>query len=419
MKKIVIEGGNELSGKISIGGAKNSAVALIPAAILCDEDVSLFNVPNISDRDALIEILEYLNCDVSLNKDSLKINLNNLENKVIPEKLGNKLRASYYFMGSLLGKYKKVEMYFPGGCNIGSRPIDLHIKGFEMLGAKVTIDGNRYLIEADKLIGTRIYLDIASVGATINLMLAACKANGTTIISNAAREPEITNVATFLNNMGAKISGVGTSEIKIEGVKYLHKAMIDVIPDRIEAGTYAIIGALLGKNLELSNVIEEHIEALLSKLKDMGVSIESTENGIIINKAKSLESINIKTLVYPGFPTDLGQPIVTLLTQAKGVSLFEETIYENRFGHIKYLVKMGATINANSHSSQAIIIGPTKLKGEEVVATDLRAGAALVVAGLIADGTTTISEIEHILRGYDSLIEKLTAVGANIKIIEV
>ena len=419
MKKIVIEGGNTLSGEIKIGGAKNSAVALIPAAILCDDEVELFNVPNISDRDALIDILKYLNCDTTLKDDYLKINLKNLKNKVIPENLGKKLRASYYFMGSLLGKYKHVEMYFPGGCNIGTRPIDLHIKGFEMLGAKVTIEGNKYTIDADELVGTRIYLDIASVGATINLMLAACKAKGTTIISNAAREPEITNVATFLNNMGAKISGVGTSEIKIEGVTSLHKAIIDVIPDRIEAGTYAIIGALLGKNLKLTNVIDEHIEALLSKLKDMGVEIKEEKDGIVINKAKELDAINIKTLVYPGFPTDLGQPITTLLTQAKGVSLFEETIYENRFGHIKYLIKMGATINANVHSMQAIIIGPTKLTGTDVVATDLRAGAALVVAGLIAKGTTTISEIDHILRGYDGLIEKLSNVGANIKIVEI
>ena len=419
MKRIVIKGGNTLTGEINICGAKNSAVALIPASILCDEDVTLYNVPNISDRDALIEILGYLNCDTTLEKDMIKINLNNLENKTIPESLGKKLRASYYFMGALLGKYKKVEMYFPGGCNIGSRPIDLHIKGFEMLGAKVKIEGNKYIITADELVGNRIYLDIASVGATINLMLAASKAKGTTIISNAAREPEITNVATFLNNMGAKISGVGTSEIKIDGVDYLHSAMIDVIPDRIEAGTYAIIGALLGKNLVINNIIEDHLEALLSKLKDMGVDIKCEKNSLIINRPERLQPINIKTLVYPGFPTDLGQPITTLLTQAWGISLFEETIWENRFGHIKYLTKMGATINANTHSMQAIIVGPTKLKGTDVVATDLRAGAALVVAGLIAEGTTTISEIDHILRGYDNIIEKLKNVGANIDITEI
>lgn len=419
MKKIVIEGNKELTGTINICGAKNSAVALIPAAILCDEEVKIYNVPNISDRDALLNILEHLNCKTELIDDYLRINLEGLENKLIPEDLSNKLRASYYFMGALLSKYKFVEMYFPGGCNIGARPINLHLKGFEMLGAKVTIDGNKYTISADELKGARIYLDIASVGATINLMLAAVKAKGTTIISNAAREPEITNVATFLNNMGAKITGVGTSEIKIEGVNHLHKAIIDVIPDRIEAGTYAIIGAVLGRNLVINNIIEEHLEALLSKLKDMGVSIKSDKGKLIINKAEKLKSINIKTLVFPGFPTDLGQPVTTLLTQAEGMSIFEETIYENRFGHIKYLNKMGANINANAASSTAIILGPTKLKGRDVVATDLRAGAAMVIAGLIAQGTTRIDEIKHILRGYENIIEKLQAVGANIRIEEI
>ena len=419
MKKIVIEGNKELTGTINICGAKNSAVALIPAAILCDEEVKIYNVPNISDRDALLNILAHLNCKTELIDDYLRINLDGLENKLIPEDLSNKLRASYYFMGALLSKYKFVEMYFPGGCNIGARPIDLHLKGFEMLGAKVVIDGNKYTISAEELKGARIYLDIASVGATINLMLAAVKAKGTTIISNAAREPEITNVATFLNNMGAKISGVGTSEIKIDGVDRLHKAIIDVIPDRIEAGTYAIIGAALGRDLVLNNVIEEHLEALLSKLKDMGVSIKSVKGKLVINKAEKLKPINIKTLVFPGFPTDLGQPITALLTQAEGMSLFEETIYENRFGHIKYLKKMGANINANTASSTAIIMGPSKLKGCDVVATDLRAGAAMIIAGLIADGTTKIDEIKHILRGYENIIEKLQAVGANIRIEEI
>ena len=417
MKKIIINGNKELSGTINICGAKNSAVALIPASILCDEMVKIYNVPNISDRDALLNILNHLNCDTHLEKDVLTISLQNLENKVIPESLSNKLRASYYFMGALLSKYKFVEMYFPGGCNIGARPINLHLKGFEMLGAKVEIEGNKYTISADELKGARIYLDIASVGATINLMLAAVKAKGTTIISNAAREPEITNVATFLNNMGAKISVLGTSEIKIEVVDYLHKAIIDVIPDRIEAGTYIIAGAALGKDLVINNVIEEHLEALLSKLKDMGVSIKNSKGKLIINKANKLKPINIKTLVYPGFPTDLGQPITTLLTQTEGTSLFEETIWENRMGHIKYLNKMGAKIMVNG--SNAIVIGPTKLKGSDVVATDLRAGAAMVIAGLIAEGETRISDIEHILRGYENIIEKLQGVGANIRIEEI
>ena len=319
-------------------------------------------------------------------------------------------------MGALLGKYKYAEIYFPGGCNIGSRPIDFHIKGFEKLGAKVEIDGSKYTISAEKLTGARIYLDFASVGATINIMLAATKAEGTTYISNAAKEPEIVNVAILLNNMGAKISGAGTSEIKIEGVQKLSSCVIDVIPDRIEAGTYAIIGALLGKDLKISGIIEEHIEALLSKLKEAGANIKVEENNLIINKAPKFNAINVKTLVYPGFVTDLGQPMSVLLTQADGMSIFEETIYENRMGHIKYLQKMGANIKLNGQT--AIFTGPTPLHGQDVVATDLRAGAAMIVAGLIATGQTKISEINHILRGYENIVEKLKNVGADIKVID-
>lgn len=417
MKKIIIEGNKELSGTINISGAKNSAVALLPAAILSDEGVEIYNVPNISDRDALIDILHLLNCEIEVKNDSISINTKNLKNNFIPENLGKKLRASYYFMGALLSKFKHVEMHFPGGCNIGARPIDLHLKGFEMLGAKISLENDKYIIDAEELVGTRIYLDFASVGATINLMLAAVKATGTTIISNAAREAEITNVATFLNNMGAKITGAGTSEIRIVGVDHLTKGIIEVIPDRIEAGTYIIMGALLGKNLVINNIIEEHIAALLSKLEDMGVDFKVKNNKIIINKTNDLNAINIKTLVYPGFPTDLGQPMTALLTQANGVSLFEETIYENRMGHIPYLNKMGANIKVQK--TNAIIIGPQKLKGCEVVATDLRGGACMVIAGLIAKGTTTILEADHILRGYENIIEKLTDVGAKIRIEEI
>ena len=331
--------------------------------------------------------------------------------------MSKKLRASYYFMGALLAKFKYAEIYFPGGCNIGSRPIDFHIKGFKKLGAKVKIEGNKYIIKAEKLKGARIYLDFASVGATINIMLAAVKAEGTTYISNAAKEPEIVNIATLLNNMGAKITGAGTSEIKIEGVEKLGKGVIDVIPDRIEAGTYVIIGALLGKKLKISGIIEDHIEALLSKLKEMGVELKvENDQDIIISKPEEFKPINVKTLVFPGFATDLGQPMSVLLTQANGMSIFEETIYENRMGHIKYLQKMGANITTTDRT--AIITGPAKLYGTDVVATDLRAGAAMVIAGLIAEGTTYVEEIEHVLRGYENIIEKLTNVGAKIEIIE-
>ena len=344
------------------------------------------------------------------------INPKNMKNKEIKEEISSKLRASYYFMGALLAKYKYVEMYFPGGCKIGSRPINLHLEGFKKLGATVEEIGDKYIIKADKLVGANIYLDVASVGATINIMLAATKAEGTTIIENAAREPEIVNIATFLNNMGAKIVGAGTSVIKIRGVQKLTKGFAEIIPDRIEAGTYTIIGALIGNPLKISNIIPEHIEALTSKLKEAGANIEIEADSIICQKTNELHPVNIRTYYYPGFATDLQQPFGTFLTQCKGKSEIEETIYENRFMHVKYLNKMGANIKSKDRT--AAIYGKTPLKGSQVTATDLRAGAALVIAGLIAEGTTTINDVEHILRGYEGIIEKLTNVGANIKIEE-
>ncbi len=416
MRKLVINGGKKLTGEIKISGAKNSVVALIPAAVLSDDVVTLYNVPNISDTKALMDIITLLNGKVTYENETMTIDSSKIKNVLIPENLSQKLRASYYFMGALLSKFKYAEMYFPGGCNIGSRPIDFHINGFKKMGAEVSIEGNKYIIKAKKLHGADIYLDFASVGATINLMLAAVKAEGITNIYNAAKEPEIVNIATLLNNMGAKITGAGTSEIKIIGVDKLGKGVIDVIPDRIEAGTYLIIGALLGKDLTISGVIEEHLDALISKLKEMGATLYTKNNQILIEQAKKLKSSNIKTQVFPGFPTDLGQPMTVLLTQAEGLSLFEETIYENRFGHIKYLQKMGAEIKLSDRT--AMIQGPAKLKGEEVIATDLRAGASMVIAGLLAEGKTTIKEIEHILRGYEDIVEKLRAVGADINIVD-
>lgn len=416
MKQLVINGGQRLKGEIKISGAKNSVVALIPAAILSDEEVTLYNVPNISDTKSLIKIVELLNGKIEYNEETMKINTENIKNQVVPEELSKQLRASYYFMGALLAKFKYAEIYFPGGCNIGARPIDFHINGFKKLGAEVIIEGNKYIFKADKLKGANIYLDFASVGATINIMLAAVKAEGVTLISNAAKEPEIVNIATFLNNMGAKITGAGTSEIKIVGVKKLGKGVIDVIPDRIEAGTYLIIGSLLGKDLKISGIIEDHIDALVAKLDEMGVKLKKDINSITITKPQKYKPVNVKTLVFPGFPTDLGQPMSVLLTQAEGVSVFEETIYENRMGHIKYLQKMGANITVNDQT--AVIVGKTKLKGDEVIATDLRAGAAMVIAGLVASETTIINDIEHILRGYENIVEKLQAVGADITIRE-
>ena len=417
MNKIRIVGGNKLTGEIKISGAKNSAVALIPAAILCDEDATIYNVPNISDIDALNEILEYLGAGVKRDGETIKIDSSSIVNKEIPKGISKKLRASYYFMSALLGKYKKVEMYFPGGCSIGARPIDQTLKGFKALGAKVKEDGDKYTITADELKGGYVYLDMPSVGATINTILVAVKAKGTTIIENAAKEPEIVNVATFLNNMGAKIVGAGTSQIKITGVDKLHKCVHEVIPDRIEAGTYIIAGALIGEKLKISNIINEHVESLTSKLIEIGVKIEEGEDYVIVSRADNYKSTNIKTLGYPGYPTDLQQPITTLLTQCMGVSEIEETVYERRFQNVEYLNKMGAEIKINDN--KAFIYGPTKLKGKNVTATDLRAGACLVLAGLIASGETIIDNVDHILRGYENIIKKLGDVGAKIELIDI
>ena len=417
MKQMIIEGNHTLSGDILIGGAKNSAVALIPASILADGKSVIKNVPNISDRDALIDILEILNCDVLLNKDVIEIDTTNLRNALIDEEHSKKLRASYYFMGALLGREKYVEIYIPGGCNIGARPIDIHLDGFASLGAEIKTEGNKYILKADKLIGTDIYLRFQSVGATINLMFASVLAEGKTVIHNAAKEAEIENIADFLISMGAKIEGAGTDEITIYGVEKLHGGNITVLPDRIEAGTYIILGALVGKNLCIKNIIPKHLEALTNKLKDMGSDITINKDNIVISRVDDLKPTNIKTLVYPGFPTDIGQPMAVLLTQANGTSLFEETIWENRMGHVPSLNKMGANITVKGMSSMTI--GPSKLHGEEVVATDLRGGAALVLAGLTATGTTIINDVEHILRGYEDIESKLANVGAKIKIKEI
>ncbi len=417
MPKIKIEGGHQLTGTITVGGAKNSVVALIPAAILCDETVTISNVPNITDVDDLEKILVHLNAKIERTTGEVVINSSDIINKEITQELSKKLRASYYFMGALLGKFNRVEMYFPGGCAIGARPINLHLKGFELLGAKITEEDNHFIIEADKLKGNNIYLDFPSVGATINIMLAAVKAKGKTVIDNAAQEPEIVNVATYLNNMGAKIKGAGTSTITIIGVKYLHKCFHEVIPDRIEAGTYLIIASLLGKNLKIDNMIPSHLEALIAKLNECGVDMEIGIDNVIVNSVKKYRATDIKTLVYPGFPTDLQQIMATFLTQCKGRSVIEETIYENRFQNLEYLNKMGAKAKVRKDNRKAVIKGVTKLKGTDVSATDLRGGASLLVAGLIAEGSTTIDNISYILRGYDKIIEKLTKVGAKIEII--
>lgn len=416
LKKLIINGGNLLTGTIKIGGAKNSVVALLPAAVLTNSVCKIYNVPNISDVHKIIEMLELLGSKVDYTGDEITIDNKNVKNTEITKEYASTIRASYYFMGALLSKYGEAKISYPGGCVIGSRPIDLHIAAFEKMGATVEIDDTTYTLKAKNLHGADIYLDFASVGATVNIMLAAVLAKGTTHIWNAAKEPEIVNVASFLNSMGARISGVGTSSITIEGVEELNNGIVEVIPDRIETGTYLMIGILLGKDLIIDGVIKEHLESVITKLRETEAQFTIKDSKIYVSRTENLKAVNVKTLVYPGFPTDLGQPMSTLLTQCEGESLFEETIYENRMRHIKHLNAMGASIR--QFEKTAIIKGKTPLAGRKVVATDLRAGASMMVAGMIAKGTTTITNIEHILRGYENIVDKLSNVGADIKLID-
>lgn len=410
---IKIEGGHQLEGEVTISGAKNATVALIPAAVLANGPVTIVGIPQIADVNNLCEILNILNIEVTkVAEDHLIIDPTNMKNTDLVQDAVTKLRASYYFMGALLGKYGHVRMKMPGGCYLGPRPIDLHIKGFEALGAEVKFEKGCYEITAKELIGTKIFLDIASVGATINIMMAAVYAKGRTTIENAAKEPEIIDVATLLNKMGAKVRGAGTNVITIDGVDNLMGCFHEIIPDRIEAGTFIVIAAACAKKMRINNVIPQHLESLLSKLDEMGVNMHVGIDYVEVEESKDLKGTDVTTKPYPGFATDLQQPLTVLMTQAKGESKVEDTIYPERFKHCYELTKMGANIEVRN--GEADIEGPTPLGGTEVVATDLRCGAAMVVAGLIADGVTTISDIYHIDRGYSELDKKLTALGAKI-----
>lgn len=411
---IKIEGGHKLNGTVRISGSKNATVALIPAAILANGPVTICGVPSISDVESLSVLLRDLGVVVDIrSSDSIVIDPTQMENKPLIHEAVNKLRASYYFMGALLGKYGHAEIRMPGGCYLGPRPIDLHLKGFEALGATIHYDHGAYILDAPQLIGNKIFLDIASVGATINIMMAAVHAQGRTTIENAAKEPEIIDVATLLNKMGAKIRGAGTNVITIDGVEALGGCFHEIIPDRIEAATYIVLAAAAADEVVVENVIPQHLESLLSKLHEIGVDIKVDVDRLIIKgNAGNLKATDIKTLPYPGFATDIQQPLTALLTQAHGQSIVTETIYTERFKHCQELAKMGANINVMIPSS--FINGPTPLSGAEVSATDLRCGACLVIAGLIAEGTTTIRNIYHIERGYEHIDEKLSALGAKI-----
>ena len=418
MKKIVINGGRPLKGEVTISGAKNSVVALIPATILADDIVTLDGVPDISDVASLIEIMTIMGAKIERKEDSLIIDPRGVKNMPMPFGKINSLRASYYFYGSLLGRYGQATVGLPGGCDLGPRPIDLHLKAFEAMGAAMTMDGSSMKLATDgkPLQGANIYMDTVSVGATINTILAAVKAKGRTVIENAAREPEIIDVVTLLNNMGAHIRGAGTDIIIIDGVPHLHGTRHQVIPDRIEAGTYIALAAAIGEGIQINNVLYEHLESYIAKLEEMGVRMTISEDSIFVEKQTDLKAIQIKTSPYPGFATDLQQPITPLLLTAAGRGRIVDTIYEKRVNHVPELAKMGATISTlNDH---IIYEGPNQLTGSSVKATDLRAGAALVIAGLMASGTTEITNVEYILRGYSDIIHKLTQLGADIQLIE-
>ena len=418
MKKIVINGGRPLKGEVTISGAKNSVVALIPATILADDIVTLDGVPDISDVSSLIEIMTIMGAKIERKEDSLIIDPRGVKNMPMPFGKINSLRASYYFYGSLLGRYGQATVGLPGGCDLGPRPIDLHLKAFEAMGAAMTMDGSSMKLATNgkPLQGANIYMDTVSVGATINTILAAVKAEGRTVIENAAREPEIIDVVTLLNNMGAHIRGAGTDIIIIDGVPHLHGTRHQVIPDRIEAGTYIALAAAIGEGIQINNVLYEHLESYIAKLEEMGVRMTISEDSIFVEKQTGLKAIQIKTSPYPGFATDLQQPITPLLLTAAGRGRIVDTIYEKRVNHVPELAKMGATISTlNDH---IIYEGPNQLTGSSVKATDLRAGAALVIAGLMASGTTEITNVEYILRGYSDIIHKLTQLGADIQLIE-
>ena len=416
-----INGGKRLEGAVTISGAKNAALAIIPAVILSGESCLLENLPEIEDVRIVEEILTSMGAAISRTPDgSMRIDPSGINTFSVTGKMVSSMRASYYLLGALLGRYKKAEIALPGGCAIGQRPIDQHIKGMRALGADIVIQGGSVKARADKLKGAEIYLDVVSVGATINIMLAAVAAEGQTIIANAAKEPHVVDVANFLNMMGANVKGAGTDVIRIQGGRRLHGCTYAVIPDQIEAGTFMIAAAATRGDVIINNVIPTHLEAISAKLMESGVTVSEGDDGrdffIRVSADKRPRAVNIKTLPYPGFPTDLQQPMMALLATAEGNSFIMENIFENRFNHVPELAKMGASISISSRT--ATVEGVERLYGAPLCASDLRAGAALVIAALAAEGESTISQIHFIDRGYEFLEQKLRALGADITRIE-
>ena len=414
MEQYIIKGGHPLVGEVEIGGAKNAALAILAAAIMTDETVTIDNLPDVNDINVLLEAMEGIGAQIQrVDRHTVKINGSTIGDFSIDYDYIKKIRASYYLLGALLGKYNKAEVALPGGCNIGSRPIDQHLKGFRALGAEVEIEHGKILAEAETLKGTHLYFDVVSVGATINVMMAAAMADGLTILENVAKEPHVVDVANFLNSMGANIKGAGTDVIKIRGVQKLHKTEYSIIPDQIEAGTFMFAAAATKGDITVLNVIPKHLEATISKLEEMGCQVEEFDDAVRVVANKRLKSTQVKTLPYPGFPTDMQPQIGVTLALSKGTSIITESIFENRFKYLDELARMGAIIKVEGNS--ATIEGVEKFSGARVSAPDLRAGAALVIAGLATDGITIVDDIVYIQRGYEQFEKKLQGLGAMIE----
>ena len=414
MEHYIIKGGNPLVGDVTIGGAKNAALGILAASIMTDEDVLIDNLPDVRDINVMLEAIQEIGASVHrIDRHTVKINAGNIREVSVDDEYIRRIRASYYFIGALLGKYKSAQVPLPGGCNIGSRPIDQHIKGFRALGADVQIEGGAVIAHAIDLVASHIYLDVVSVGATINIMMAAAMAEGQTILENAAKEPHIVDVANFLNSMGANIKGAGTDTIRIRGVERLHGTEYSIIPDQIEAGTFMFAAAATGGDVTVKNVIPKHLEATTAKLEEIGCEVEEFDDAVRVRAPKRLHRTHVKTLPYPGYPTDMQPQIAVTLALAEGTSIVTESIFENRFKYADELSRMGANIKVEGNS--AIIDGVKKLTGARVSAPDLRAGAALVIAGLAADGITVVDDIVYIQRGYENFEDKLRSLGAEIE----
>ncbi len=415
LDRFVIKGGKPLKGEVVISGAKNAAVAIIPAAILVDGVCRIENIPKINDVYLIIDIMRKMGAKIDfIDETTIEADCTGMAITQTPSHLARKMRASYYLLGALLGRFRRAEVDLPGGCNFGGvRPIDLHVKGFRALGAEIKEEYGMVMAKADRLVGTEIYLDQVSVGATINIMLAAAKAEGMTVIENAAKEPHIVDLANFLNSMGAVVKGAGTDTIKIRGVSQMRGGVYSIIPDQIEAGTYMVAAAMSGGDVLVKNVIPKHMDSISAKLIEAGVEITEYDDSIRVKRSSPIRKVNVKTLPYPGFPTDMQPQMATFLTLAEGTSIITENVFESRYKYTDELKRMGADISIDG--KVAIITGVDKLTGAVVKATDLRAGAALIIAGVSACGTTTIEEIVHIERGYEDIVGKLTALGADIR----